>query len=401
MKQLSPAYRRYINSKGWEQSRRRRIALHLLFGQDVIFPLLKAQDVEHLNYKRVNFKNCRGYEIPFLDLLPLNRFTHRKLITPIKDLLRWLRLAEGSAVRTKTGKCDRGKFLARMPAILVCSRAQSDSVFRLTARLRAMPVTAEVFRVSPTPRPAIDISFNDLIDFCIWILEYDQLQVAPFDQHPQASGPLQHQGLTPQLWQIWFERVVRSQHPLLTWEGWNTSRSEWVEDRILIDRGMAERLQQSPEWDDSPIDWEANRAAWGHQYDLYQAQAQAAAEEAQTSPLNWDLLPIDLFPMPEAHELKRSLAALWEQYDETEVLPRLMQHGYPERMLNCQIRSAFSAQLPLPQLNFYLVTYPVPIQVTVSSCSIVASTLPEPESEDFKSFVLDAVATLPEARFLP
>ena len=90
MKTLSPEYRRYISSKGWKQSRRRRIALNLLFGQDVLFPLLKAQDVEHLSYRRIDFKNCRGYEIPFIDLLPMNRFTHRKLITPIKDGLRSL-----------------------------------------------------------------------------------------------------------------------------------------------------------------------------------------------------------------------------------------------------------------------------------------------------------------------
>lgn len=90
MKPLSPEYRRYISSKGWKQSRRRKITLNLLFGQDVIFPLLKAHDVEHLSYQRIDFKQCRGYEIPFLDLLPMNRFTHRKLITPIKDVLRSL-----------------------------------------------------------------------------------------------------------------------------------------------------------------------------------------------------------------------------------------------------------------------------------------------------------------------
>lgn len=90
MKRLSSDYKRYIYSKGWKQSLRRKIALNLLFGQDVIFPLLKAHDIEHLSYKRIDFKQCQGYEIPFLDMLPMNRFTHRKLITPIKDVLRKL-----------------------------------------------------------------------------------------------------------------------------------------------------------------------------------------------------------------------------------------------------------------------------------------------------------------------
>lgn len=84
------AYTAYINSKEWKQSLRRKIALNLLFGQDVIFPIFKAHDIEHLSYRRIDFKNGRGYELPFFDLLPLNRVTHRRIITPLKDLLRWM-----------------------------------------------------------------------------------------------------------------------------------------------------------------------------------------------------------------------------------------------------------------------------------------------------------------------
>jgi len=104
MKKLSSDYVRYINSANWKQSLRRKITLNLLFGQDVILPILKAHDVEHLSYKRVDFKNCRGYEIPFLDLLPMNRFTHRKIITPIKDVLR-------SLLGRKTGNAITAYFL--------------------------------------------------------------------------------------------------------------------------------------------------------------------------------------------------------------------------------------------------------------------------------------------------
>jgi len=88
MKHLSSEYKAYINSVGWKKSLRRAIAFNLLFGQDVVFPLLKAHDIEHLSYKRIDFKNCRGYEIPVLDLLPLNRVVHCQIVTPVKDLLR-------------------------------------------------------------------------------------------------------------------------------------------------------------------------------------------------------------------------------------------------------------------------------------------------------------------------
>jgi hypothetical protein len=85
---VSPQYVAYIRSSGWKGSLRRKIALHLLFGRDPIIPLLKAHDVEHLSYKRIDFENCVGYEIPFLDLMPLNRLMHRQVITPLKDVLR-------------------------------------------------------------------------------------------------------------------------------------------------------------------------------------------------------------------------------------------------------------------------------------------------------------------------
>ncbi|WP_088894956.1 hypothetical protein [Leptolyngbya ohadii] len=85
---VSPQYVAYIQSSGWKVSLRRKIALNLLFGRDPIIPLLKAHDVEHLSYRRIDFESCVGYEIPFLDLMPLNRFMHRQVVTPVKDVLR-------------------------------------------------------------------------------------------------------------------------------------------------------------------------------------------------------------------------------------------------------------------------------------------------------------------------
>ncbi len=64
-----------------------------------------------------------------------------------------------------------------------------------------MPITSEIFRVSPNLTPAISIGFNAWIDFRIWVLEHDHLQVSPFVRHLPATGALQAQGLTPQVWQ--------------------------------------------------------------------------------------------------------------------------------------------------------------------------------------------------------
>jgi hypothetical protein len=81
-KKLSSGYYEYINSPRWKQSLRRKLSLNLLFGRDIICPLLKAHDVEHLTYS--NFKK----ELPIRDLVPLNRVVHRNIITPIKGLFR-------------------------------------------------------------------------------------------------------------------------------------------------------------------------------------------------------------------------------------------------------------------------------------------------------------------------
>ena len=90
MKYLSSEYKKYINSDGWKKSLRRKIALRLLLGRDPIIPLLAATEVEHLSYSRVDFKQCEGYEIPFLDIIGMNRVTHRNIVTPVKDVLRSL-----------------------------------------------------------------------------------------------------------------------------------------------------------------------------------------------------------------------------------------------------------------------------------------------------------------------
>jgi len=46
------------------------------------------------------------------------------------------------------------------------------------------------------------------IDFCIWVLQVDGLQVPPFDRHPAGDGSLREAGLTADNWLTWFLRVL-------------------------------------------------------------------------------------------------------------------------------------------------------------------------------------------------
>lgn len=256
-----------------------------------------------------------------------------------------------------------------------------------------MPVTADIFRVSPTLTPTLSVGFNEAIDFCIWVLEYDRLRVPPFTHHVQGVGLLQQQGLTAEIWQAWFERVVRSQHPMLGWSGLYQSRSEWIEREVASHQGMAERLQKFPEWDDSEIDWQANRVALGQHYDLYQVEAQAAAQEAGLSSPIADVPPSNLFAG--SLELRHTLETLWHRYDDFEAVQRLRQQGYPARWEKAQPQVSFSDQLKLPHLNLYQIAYAAPVTVSVPSCSIVTSEAIEDfGNEAFKTFALNAIDAL-------
>src|SRR5712691_2593664 len=46
------------------------------------------------------------------------------------------------------------------------------------------------------------------VDFCLWVLQVDGLNVPPFDQHPDGDGSLRALGLTEDSWQTWFSRVL-------------------------------------------------------------------------------------------------------------------------------------------------------------------------------------------------
>ena len=52
---------------------------------------------------------------------------------------------------------------------------------------------------------------NLFVDFCIWVLEVDGLQVSPFDQHPAGDGTLRAAGLDAEGWRSWLNEVVNLQ----------------------------------------------------------------------------------------------------------------------------------------------------------------------------------------------
>lgn len=51
-------------------------------------------------------------------------------------------------------------------------------------------------------------SFDGGVDFCLWALERDGLQVPPIDRHPDADGSLRAAGLDADAWLAWLRRTV-------------------------------------------------------------------------------------------------------------------------------------------------------------------------------------------------
>lgn len=81
-KYLSSEYREYIASDRWIKGWRRTWTMWMMLGGDALLPFLPAHHADHLHYKNL------GHELPFRDILPLNRRVHLEVVTPVRAILR-------------------------------------------------------------------------------------------------------------------------------------------------------------------------------------------------------------------------------------------------------------------------------------------------------------------------
>jgi hypothetical protein len=61
------------------------------------------------------------------------------------------------------------------------------------------------------------IGSSSYIDFALWILVQDGLQVAPFDKHTGGNQILQSLGMTPESWYEWLKLILIHQDNRLGW----------------------------------------------------------------------------------------------------------------------------------------------------------------------------------------
>lgn len=84
---LSAEYLAYVRSDNADWQRVRRLTMFFSLGRDCIVPWLRATDVDHISYARGRFR----HEVPWMDVVPLNRRTHQVVTilrrTPLRPLV--------------------------------------------------------------------------------------------------------------------------------------------------------------------------------------------------------------------------------------------------------------------------------------------------------------------------
>jgi hypothetical protein len=79
--QFSESYRRHINMRNPLWRLIRIVAMVLSCGRDCVNPFLKANQIDHVNYR--SLKQTVPIEIPWIDVVPLHPATHR-LVTRLR-----------------------------------------------------------------------------------------------------------------------------------------------------------------------------------------------------------------------------------------------------------------------------------------------------------------------------
>ncbi len=201
-------------------------------------------------------------------------------------------------------------------------------------------------------------SYNMMVDFCIWVLGVDGLQVTPFDQHPNGDGSLRAIGLNAVSWQSWLIRVVNLQY-----EQQQANMKRVTEDPFNTQK-IDPRSFFIPEVHNPPMAWKGGAAIGGRLVELWKQFGPVANERGK-----WDA--------------KRSRAV---RKEERKGGKRLYDELQPYYSL-------------IPMLNMHFVSYAQPINYLISPVSVImTSTEYQPDAAEFRERVLDAAAGLTSNR---
>lgn len=244
------------------------------------------------------------------------------------------------------------------------------------------------------------------IDFCIWVLEQDGLQVPPFTQHTGGEGMLSSLGLDAESWRTWFRNIVIPRDPRLLWrrEDIESEIEEKLARFVESDRKMLQSLENGnygdiyseeelaalkkhcQKWtaDDATIRATlracvANGIIWEHQ------QAEKAARELEKLPNAIENLD-EFAPPPEFwlgnRAVREKLGELWQQYHS--VKGRFKKLAEEQVGSHCpseaqeDAKQEFSSHLEcLGFLKAFIVSYPEVVEYVIPPITVIISTKPE------------------------
>jgi hypothetical protein len=193
-----------------------------------------------------------------------------------------------------------------------------------------------------------------MVDFCIWVLETDGLQVAPFDQHSDGDGSLRAVGLNAVNWQSWLIRVANLQY-----EQRQVHRKPMLENPFNMHK-VDFRSLLLPEAHNPPLAWRGDKNIGSRLVDLWEQYGPVSNERSKG-------------------ETKFSRAVTKEEQKSGK---RLYDELQPYYSL-------------LPLMNIHFVRYPQPLDYLISPVSVVMTvTEGQPDVAEFRQRVLDAAAGL-------
>ena len=251
----------------------------------------------------------------------------------------------------------------------------------------------------PQSKPfGIQSSFTATIDFCVWVLEKDGLQIPPFTYHSSGENMLSSIGLDAESWESWVRNITIKQDPRLALkieEDINSYVERKVQKFIASLRHIENELDQYADQDKVRIEqaienWKQNESREIANLRVgYEISATYLSQQYQQGLTLIEQLPEPLRELPSTATppefwlgnlaIKNKLTELWQQYRK-EIACR--DPAYKLRDNFDRLREwNKSHSLPnldsyaddLDYLKFYFVVYPETVEYAVPPISVIKS----------------------------
>ncbi len=187
------------------------------------------------------------------------------------------------------------------------------------------------------------------IDFSVWVLLVDGLNVSPFSHHENSERILQDLGMNSESWISWFHRIVDFSNPCLFWE--NDEFNPLLTHRDDSRRKMyeAQMLDQNKRY----LSWQLN------QFEIAFKKIDNVSLLRATPDLIWNGNQL----------VKNRLSELWESYIINPMIENIKNDVDYEIIKN--VSKIMINDFSLDVLQLFLVSYPKTVHLAVSPSSIV------------------------------